>query len=242
MINRRFLAVSFWGCCAIMAYSQQIGEVKLEEKVYNIPSYQQNPPNVMPRFYEGKSHQGVQRRIYPYPFDDGLTANKRDMEHPMIHIENDYIDLAISTELGGRIYYADDKTNQYNYLYHNHVVKPSLIGMQGNWISGSLAWGYPHHHGSNTVEKMAYQIEEKEDGSKTVWIRSWDRLHRMEVVIGYTVYPGSSIIEMTIHPKNRTAISNSFLFWANPAVHCDSAYQVIFPPSVKYVTFHGKIR
>lgn len=37
-----------------MAYSQQIGEVKLEEKVYNIPSYQQNPPNVMPRFYEGK--------------------------------------------------------------------------------------------------------------------------------------------------------------------------------------------
>lgn len=240
MINRRFLAVSFWGCCAIMAYSQQIGEVKLEEKVYNIPSYQQNPPNVMPRFYEGKSHQGVQRRIYPYPFDDGLTANKRDMEHPMIHIENDYIDLAISTELGGRIYYADDKTNQYNYLYHNHVVKPSLIGMQGNWISGSLAWGYPHHHGSNTVEKMAYQIEEKEDGSKTVWIRSWDRLHRMEVVIGYTVYPGSSIIEMTIHPKNRTAISNSFLFWANPAVHCDSAYQVIFPPSVKYVTFHGK--
>lgn len=153
----------------------------------------------------------MQRRIYPYPFDDGLTANKRDMEHPMIHIENDYIDLAISTELGGRIYYADDKTNQYNYLYHNHVVKPSLIGMQGNWISGSLAWGYPHHHGSNTVEKMAYQIEEKEDGSKTVWIRSWDRLHRMEVVIGYTVYPGSSIIEMTIHPKNRTAISNSFV-------------------------------
>ena len=98
MMNRRFLAVSLWGCCAIMAYSQQVGEVKLEEKVYNIPSYQQNPPNVMPRFYEGKSHQGVQRRIYPYPFDDGLTANKRDTEHPMIHIENDYIDLAISTE------------------------------------------------------------------------------------------------------------------------------------------------
>lgn len=239
-MNRYFLTILLWGSCTAIAYSQQAGEVKLEEKVYNIPSYQQNPPNVMPRFYEGKSHQGVQRRIYPYPFDDGLTPDKRDVEHPMIHIENEYIDLAISTELGGRIYYADDKTNHYNYLYHNHVVKPSLIGMQGNWISGSLAWGYPHHHGSNTVEKMAYQVEEKEDGSKTVWIRSWDRLHRMEVVVGYTVFPGSSIIEMTIHPKNRTAISNSFLFWANPAVHCDSAYQVIFPPSVKYVTFHGK--
>lgn len=227
-------------CWALLSSSTLSAQVKLEEKIFTIPSYEQKAPNPMPRFYEGKSHQGVQRRIYPYPFDDGLTPNKRDQEYPMIHLENEYIDLAVSPQLGGRIYYADDKTNQYNYLYHNHVVKPSLIGMIGNWISGSLAWGYPHHHGPNTVESLGYKVEEKADGSKTVWVRSWDRRHRMEVEVGYSVYPHSSIIEMTIHPRNRTALSNSFLFWANPAVHCDSAYQVIFPPSVKYVTFHGK--
>lgn len=232
----------FQGCLLLGLFASQglSAQVKLEEKNFTIPTYEQKASNVMPRFYEGKGHQGVQRRIYPYPFDDGLTPNKRDQEHRMIHLENDFIDLAISTDLGGRIYYADDKTNNYNYFYHNHVVKPSLIGMQGNWISGSLAWGYPHHHGPNTVESMGYKIEEKEDGTKTIWIRSWDRLHRLEVEVGYSVYPNSSIIEMTIHPRNRTAISNSFLFWSNPAVHCDSAYQVIFPPSVKYVTFHGK--
>lgn len=235
--NKTFVYALFLGICISQtSYSQ----VKMEEKMYTIPSYEQKAPNPMPRFYEGKSHQGVQRRIYPYPYDDGLTPNKRAQDYPMIHLENEFIDLAVSPQLGGRIYYADDKTNNYNYLYHNHVVKPSLIGMIGNWISGSLAWGYPHHHGPNTVESMSYKLEEKADGSKTVWIRSWDRRHRMDVVVGYTVYPHSSVIEMTIHPKNRTAISNSFLFWTNPAVHCDSAYQVIFPPSVKYVTFHGK--
>lgn len=215
-------------------------QINLQEKEFAIPTYRQEVPNPMPRFYEGKSHQGVQRRIYPYPYDDGLTPDKQVQNHKMVHIENEFIDLAISPQLGGRIYYADDKTNNYNYLYHNHVVKPSLIGMIGNWVSGSLAWGYPHHHGPNTVESMGYKIEEKSDGTKTVWIRSWDRRHRMEAVVGYTIYPNSSIIEMTIHPKNRTALSNSFLFWTNPAVHCDSAYQVIFPPSVKFVTFHGK--
>ncbi len=45
---------------------------------------------------------------------------------------------------------------------------------------------------------------------------------------------------MTINPRNRTAMENSILFWTNPAVHADSSYQVIFPPSVQYVTFHGK--
>ena len=45
---------------------------------------------------------------------------------------------------------------------------------------------------------------------------------------------------MTIVPRNPTEVTNSFLFWANPAVRCDEYYQVIFPPSVKYVTYHSK--
>ncbi|KAA6344389.1 Lipopolysaccharide assembly protein B [termite gut metagenome] len=215
-------------------------QVKLQEETMTIPTYVPEAPNQMPRFYEGKSHQGVQRRIYPYPYDDGLTTNKQDRDYAAIHVENEYIDLAIMPNMGGRIYYANDKTNNYNYLYHNHVVKPSLIGMVGNWISGSLAWGYPHHHGPHTVELMDYKIDENADGSKTVWINTTDRLMRVNILVGYTIYPHSSIIEMTIHPRNRTELSNSFLFWANPAVHADSAYQVIFPPSVQYVTFHGK--
>ncbi len=220
--------------------SEVIGQVKIQEETMTIPTYMLDAPNPMPRFYEGRSHQGVQRRIYPYPYDDGLTTNKQDKDYPFIHVQNEYIDLGIMPELGGRIYYAVDKTDNYNWFYHNHVVKPSLIGMLGNWISGSLAWGFPHHHGPNTVKPMDYKIEENADGSKTVWVSNTDRRHRMDVVLGYTIYPNSSLLEMTIRPDNRTDISNSFLFWANPAVHADSSYQVIFPPSVQYVTYHGK--
>jgi tetratricopeptide (TPR) repeat protein len=230
-----FLLVLCW-VLSIETYSQII----LNEVNEVIPTYMIDPPNVMPRFYEGQNHQGVQRRIYPYPFDDGLTTHKQPMEYPMIQVENDFIRLGIAPGQGGRIYYAYDKTNDYNWLYHNHVVKPSLIGMVGNWRSGSLAWGYPHHHGPTTVEDMDYEIEEHPDGSRTIWINCTERLQRMNSLIGYTIYPNSSIVEMTIDLRNRTDMGNSFLFWANPAVHSDSAYQVIFPPSVQYVTFHGK--
>jgi tetratricopeptide (TPR) repeat protein len=216
------------------------GQVTIKEETMIIPTYKNGEPNPMPRFYEGKSHQGVQRRIYPYPYDDNQVNVKTDVVYNIIHVENEFIDLGIIPELGGRIYYAVDKTNNYNWFYHNHVVKPSLIGMIGNWISGSLAWGFPHHHGPNTVEPMDYKIDENSNGSKTIWISTTDEFHRMSILVGYTIYPNSSVVEMTIHPLNKTAISNSFLFWSVPAVHCDSAYQVIFPPSVQYVTYHGK--
>ena len=219
---------------------QASAQLKVTEGTETIPTYVPTAPNPMPRFYEGANHQGVQRRMYPYPFDNGLTMNKQDVDYDMVFVENDYIRLAIAPQQGGRIYYAYDKTNDYNWFYHNAVVKPSLIGMVGNWRSGSLAWGYPHHHGPTTVENMEYRIEKNADGSQTVWINSQERLQRANVLIGYTVYPNSSLVEMTIVPRNPTEVTNSFLFWANPAVRCDENYQVIFPPSVKYVTYHGK--
>ena len=226
--------------CAVCGLFDVQAQVKLQEGSQTIKTYIQSPPNVMPRFYEGRGHQGVARKIYPYPFDDGLTTKTENVDYPMIFLENEYILLKIAPEQGGRIYGAYDKTNGYEWIYENRVVKPSLIGMVGNWRSGSLAWGYPHHHGPHTVENMDYEIENHADGSKTVWINHTEQLMRVNVLIGYTIYPNSSIVEMTINPRNRTALENSFLFWANPAVVCDSAYQVIFPPSVQYVTHHGK--
>ena len=89
-------------------------QVSVEEDSINIPTYIVESPNPMPRFYEGRSHQGVQRRIYPYPMNDNLTRIKEDRLYPVIRIENEFIDLEIMPALGGRIFAAKDKTNNYN--------------------------------------------------------------------------------------------------------------------------------
>jgi len=230
------LTFLFLSTCFMSTY----GQLQVTEEIMTIPCYTTNAPNEMPQFFKQKGHQGVQRREYPYPFDDNFTFEKKPVEYPIIRMQNEYIDLAIMPQMGGRVYYAKDKTNGYDYFYHNHVVKPSLIGMVGNWVSGSLAWGFPHHHGPSTVIPMDYKIVKNTNGSTTVWISDTDRRHRLSMLIGYTVYPNSNVLEMSIQPMNNTPVSNSFLFWANPAVNVDSAYQVIFPPSVKYVTYHAK--
>ncbi len=215
-------------------------KVETNEDSLTIPTYIVEPPNPMPRFYEGGTHQGVQRRIYPYPMNDNLTRNKQDRNYHIVHFENEFIDLGIMPGMGGRIFYAEDKTNDYVWFYRQHVIKPSLIGMVGYWISGSNAWGFPHHHGPNTIKPMDYKVVENSDDSQTIWIANTDQRHRMRIIIGYTIFPNSSLIEMTIRPVNPTPVVNSFLFWANPSVHVDTTYQVIFPPSVQYVTQHAK--
>ena len=231
-----FVTILLTGCSF-----EVTGQVKISEDTLVIPTYLVKPPTQLPIFYEGRSHQGVQRHVYPYPLNDNLTREKKNVGYPMIYLENEFIKIGIMPGMGGRIFEAIDKTNGYNFFYRQHVIKPALIGMLGYWISGGNAWGFPHHHGATTVESMDYKIENKPDGSVTVWLSVTEYLQRMRVLIGYTVYPNSSIVEMTIRPNNPTPVVNSFLFWANPSVQANTDYQVIFPPSVEYITGHHKV-
>jgi len=235
-----YAAMLIYLFAAILGTGKIVAQVKVEEVSLKIPTYIVNLPDAMPRFYEHANHQGVQRRIYPYPFNDNLTDIKQDKEYSIISLSNKYIDVGISPEIGGRIFYAYDKSNGYDWIYRQHVIKPSLIGMQGWWISGGLSWGFPHHHGANICQPMNYKIIHNPDSSVTVWFDNIDELSRMRALVGYTIYSNSSKIKMSIRLWNKTAVTNSFLFWAVPAVHADTNYQVIFPPSVQYITFHGK--
>ncbi|MCJ7682646.1 MAG: DUF5107 domain-containing protein, partial [Candidatus Aminicenantes bacterium] len=58
--------------------------------------------------------------------------------------------------------------------------------------------------------------------------------------IGLTLYPDRSYIEAEVVLSNPTPIAHSILYWANVSVHTNEDYQIIFPPSVQFATFHGK--
>ena len=71
------------------------GRVTVVEDSLLVPTYVVNPPNPMPRFYEGQAHQGVQRRYYPYPMNDNLTRVKEDRNYHIIYLENEFIKIGI---------------------------------------------------------------------------------------------------------------------------------------------------
>ena len=58
--------------------------------------------------------------------------------------------------------------------------------------------------------------------------------------VGLTLHPGKSYIEASFRMINRTPVPTSMLSFSNVAVHVNDNYQIIFPPSTQFVTFHAK--
>lgn len=64
-------------------------------------------------FFTGRVYQGAEGYIYPYPLYDILTEKKIEKDYNVLRLNNQYVDIAILPEIGGRIFAASDKTNDY---------------------------------------------------------------------------------------------------------------------------------
>ena len=215
-------------------------QVIISEQQWILPTYRVDPPDKNPMFFTGESYQGASRIIYPYGLNDVISTGKINQAWKALILENEYIRLCVTPEIGGKLYYATDKTDNYNFIYKNDVVRPSNIGMLGAWVSGGIEWCVFHHHRASTFLPVDYTLKENEDGSKTIWIGETEPRHRMRWTIGITVHPGKSYFEAEVKLLNPTPYTNTFLYWANVAAHTNKNYQVIFPPSVNIATFHAK--
>ncbi len=226
-----FLAVPCWAQAPVKMWVEPLV----------IPTYPVGAPELNPIFYSGRGYQGAKGPIYPYPLIDKLTSIKEDKPYQAVYLENRYTKLSVLPEIGGRIFAGVDKTNNYDFFYRQHVIKPALIGMIGAWISGGVEWNIPHHHRASTFLPVDYKLVDNPDGSKTIWVGEMELRHRMRWIVGLTLYPDRSYIEATVKLFNRTPFVHSILYFANVAVYANPDYQVIFPPSTQYGTQHSKV-
>ncbi|HEY3388294.1 MAG TPA: DUF5107 domain-containing protein [Prolixibacteraceae bacterium] len=243
MNSSNFRSFPLFVCLMVFAFlngKTLLGQVKISEEKWIIPTYKVNPPDKNPMFFKGESYQGASKIIYPYALNDMISNEKEDHAWKALILENEYIKLCVTPEIGGKLYYGTDKTNGYNFIYKNNVVKPSNIGMTGAWVSGGIEWCVIHHHRASTMLPVDYELMENKDGSKTIWIGETEPRHRMRWTIGITAFPGKSYYMTEVKIHNPTPYTNTFLYWANVAAHTNKDYQVIFPQSVNAATYHAK--
>jgi tetratricopeptide (TPR) repeat protein len=163
-----------------------------------------------------------------------------DKKYTTAVLENGYVKLVMLPEIGGRIFEAQDKTNNnYDFFYRQEVIKPALVGLAGPWISGGVEFNWPQHHRPGTYLPCDVHLEEEKDGSKTIWMSEHDPMNRLKGMHGIRLRPGSSLIELRARLFNRTPLVQTFLWWANVAVRVHDRYESFMPPDVHYVADHA---
>lgn len=214
--------------------------VRIWEEQVMIPTYEIGAADKNPMFLEKRVYQGSSGKVYPYPTTETISTVKKDKAYQAVYLENEYIRIMVLPELGGRIQRAYDKTNDYDFVYYNHVIKPALVGLAGPWISGGIEFNWPQHHRPTTYMPVDHVIQENEDGSKTLFVHDVDQMYGTKGITGFTLYPDKAYIEIRGQLYNRTAMPQTFLWWANPAVAVNDNTQSVFPPDVHSVMDHGK--
>lgn len=214
--------------------------VKATQQIVTIPTYEVGEACKHPMFLEKRVYQGSSGKVYPHPITESVSDEKVDKAYTAIYLENEYLRVMILPELGGRIQRIFDKTNGYDAVYYNEVIKPALVGLAGPWVSGGIEFNWPQHHRPSTFDSVDYRIESNNDGSVTVWCGEIENMNHTKGMAGYTLYPGKAYLEIKGQIYNPTEIPQTFLWSANPAVAVNDKTKSIFPPDVHAVMDHGK--
>lgn len=214
--------------------------VQIWEEDVVIPTYEVGAPDKNPMFLEKRVYQGSSGKVYPYPVTQTISSEKTDKHYRAVYLENEYLKIMFLPELGGRVQRAFDKTNGYDFVYYNRVIKPALVGLCGPWISGGIEFNWPQHHRPTTFMPVDHLLRQNPDGSCSLLVGDVDQMYGTKSMASFTLYPGKAYLEIKGQLYNGTALPQTFLWWANPAVSVNDDTQSIFPPDVHHVFDHGK--
>lgn len=213
-------------------------QVKIWEEPTVIPTLKVGEPALHPTFKRKIDMRADEDQIYPYLYNSNITSEYEDKTYNGCFLENEYIKVLVTPDIGGKLYGARDKTNDYNFFYWQPTVKPALISLTGPWVSGGIEWCFPSGHRQTCYQPIGYRLTEQEDGSKTIWVGETEWVHGLRWLVGLTAYPGKSVLEAKVRLINPTNMPQSQYMWAIAATHADSSYQMIYP--TEYMTTHNR--
>lgn len=225
------LMVLFLIGCAVVREEPERGaspsgkKVSVFKTTITIPTYEMDDDDPYPRFDEWKSDAP----IYPYPLKLSGTMRKRNKEYIALVLENEYLQVVVLPELGGRLYQFYDKLNKRDIIYTNRVVKPGYFAVRGGWISGGFEFNFPQAHSTTTICPIDYAIRENPDGSASIIVSDVERQYRMKWQVILTLFPGKRLLRQDTKLINRTHIPQRYHWWTIVAVSPNDNTQVIFP-------------
>ncbi|MCC6168937.1 MAG: DUF5107 domain-containing protein [Caldilineaceae bacterium] len=138
-------------------------------------------------------------------------------DYQLLVLENDYLQVSILPELGGRIWQVLHKPSGDTMFYQNNVVKPSPWGppRQGGWLGlGGLEWGLPViEHGYDWGTPWEVTPFTLDDGAVGVTIATPQDGRLLSAQITVTLPPNVAYLEIEPAVRNLAAHTLFFNYW-----------------------------
>ena len=203
--------------CGNNALSQN---VQIEEGVTQFRTYPYSNPDPTPS----------PGRMYPYFRFDGYTATPELKEWKTVTLENEFIKLLITPEIGGKIWGAVEKSTGKDFIYYNDAVKFRDVAMRGPWTSGGIEFNFGViGHTPSCSAPVDYYVRKNDDGSVSCFVGTMDLPSRSEWRVEIRLNPNDAAFTTKALWYNPLPIEQSYYQWMNSGIKAAGNLEFYFP-------------
>ena len=179
-------------------------------------------------------------KFYPYFRYDGFTDSPVQKKWKVVELSNDYLQVLILPQIGGKIWAAIEKSTGKSFIYFNHVVKFRDVSMRGPWTSGGIEPNYGiMGHTPNCFTPVDYLTRQNPDGSASCFIGVLDLLTRTTWRLEINLPADQACFRTRSFWHNASGLDQPYYTWMNVGIKSAGNLQFIYP-GTKYLGHDGK--
>jgi hypothetical protein len=202
--------------------------VKEDDRVFT--TYPYSDPDPVP----------AMSRFYPYFRYDGFTDKPIQKKWKVVELSNDYLQILVLPEIGGKVWAAIDKTTGRPFIYFNHVVKFRDVSMRGPWTSGGMEANYGIiGHTPNCFSPVDYLVRHNPDGSASCLIGTLDLLTRTTWRLEINLPADQACFSTRSFWHNASPLDQPYYTWMNVGIKAAGNLQFIHP-GTHYIGHDGR--
>lgn len=169
-------------------------------------------------------------KFYPYARFEGYSDKGSIQNWKMVELENDYIKLWVTPDIGGKIWGAVEKVTGKEFIYYNHAVKFRDVAMRGPWTSGGIEFNFGViGHAPTTSSPVDYLVRKNEDGSVSCFVGAIDLPSRTRWSVEINLAKDKAYFTTRSVWDNPTELEQSYYNWMNVGVKTAGNLEYSFP-------------
>lgn len=205
------------------AFSQK-ARVSLENKTF--VTYPFSDPSPVPSLV-------YKTDMYPYFRFEGYSTKPVEKSWKVITLENDFLEVTVFPEVGGRVWGAVEKSSGEDFIYNNDVVKFRNIAMRGPWTSGGIEFNFGIiGHSPATATPVDYLFFENEDGSVTCVVGTMDLPSRTQWRVKINLPKDRAYFETEGLWYNPEMARQPYYNWMTAAAHTGDDLEFFYPGNI----------